>query len=672
MSLPTIGLLAAMAMAAQDPAEMPEAWQQKYEAAAKEAKAGAYAKAEVLMLEVVSEAERLGGEDPRLATPLANLGSFYAGRKRHAEAEPLLRRALAIREKALGPDHPDVARTLVTLVMCRLSQEPKEAEAVAPMLRRAITILEKSRGKDSPDLANALQCMFMMHLFHSDFEGAEANLRRLLAIREKASGPASIEVATVLDNFGDLYTAMARSSISRDIDAKIAGQPKEQWPSEPAGKKAEVFYKRSLAIREKALKPDHPDIVDSLFNLGQLACIRQRPADGEKYLERWLKLQEAAKSPASERRAKVLLLLAGASMERKDWAEAERRLAMSQGIHEELKGAENDEVSKVLACRAEVALLAARFDDAEKFLRKNLEVQAAILGPDDRDIVEARTLMAGSYRDHVEDHRAPLLWHQLHALSNRTETNGHHWNLGGILDRYARLLRLTNRVLPQPTEDDLAYLKKAGVVLARVDLEFLTETDGVSDSTKLDDEGLKHIARLYEIKRLDLGHRWFPGTGRVTDSGLPHIKRLINLIDLDLSSSEVTDAGLAHIAGLEKLERLNLTSTRVSDAGLAHLKDLKRLRELHLAYTSVTDAGLKHLEGFKSLHSLDIEGTRITAEAVSRLRRARPDLKIEHEPGPGFMQLAFPDGFDPAAPTDPAVPTKPAALAPPPEPPRRR
>src|SRR5882724_11841925 len=34
---------------------------------------------------------------------------------RYAEAEPLLKRALAIREKALGPDHPDVAMSLNTL-----------------------------------------------------------------------------------------------------------------------------------------------------------------------------------------------------------------------------------------------------------------------------------------------------------------------------------------------------------------------------------------------------------------------------------------------------------------------------------------------------------------------------------------------------------------------------
>ena len=38
---------------------------------------------------------------------LNNLASSTQGR--YAEAEPLYKRALAIQEKALGPDHPDVA-----------------------------------------------------------------------------------------------------------------------------------------------------------------------------------------------------------------------------------------------------------------------------------------------------------------------------------------------------------------------------------------------------------------------------------------------------------------------------------------------------------------------------------------------------------------------------------
>ena len=47
---------------------------------------------------------------------------------KYAEAEPLFKRALAIREKALGKDHPDVATSLNNLALLYDSQG-KYAEA---------------------------------------------------------------------------------------------------------------------------------------------------------------------------------------------------------------------------------------------------------------------------------------------------------------------------------------------------------------------------------------------------------------------------------------------------------------------------------------------------------------------------------------------------------------
>ena len=47
-----------------------------------------------------------------MANSLNNLAELYRAQDRYAEAEPLQKRALAIREKALGPDHPNVAKSL--------------------------------------------------------------------------------------------------------------------------------------------------------------------------------------------------------------------------------------------------------------------------------------------------------------------------------------------------------------------------------------------------------------------------------------------------------------------------------------------------------------------------------------------------------------------------------
>ena len=47
---------------------------------------------------------------------LNNLARLYTGQGRYAEAEPLYQRSLAIREKAFGRDHPNVANSLNNLV----------------------------------------------------------------------------------------------------------------------------------------------------------------------------------------------------------------------------------------------------------------------------------------------------------------------------------------------------------------------------------------------------------------------------------------------------------------------------------------------------------------------------------------------------------------------------
>ncbi len=56
--------------------------------------------------------------DVRVLRPqrlLNNLAQLYHVQGQYAEAVPLYQRALAIREKALGPEHPDVAQSLNNL-----------------------------------------------------------------------------------------------------------------------------------------------------------------------------------------------------------------------------------------------------------------------------------------------------------------------------------------------------------------------------------------------------------------------------------------------------------------------------------------------------------------------------------------------------------------------------
>jgi hypothetical protein len=67
---------------------------------------------------------------------------------RLAEAEPLMRRALAITEKSYGPEHAAALNNLAAL----LKDTNRLAEAES-LMRRALAIDEKSLGPEHPDVA---------------------------------------------------------------------------------------------------------------------------------------------------------------------------------------------------------------------------------------------------------------------------------------------------------------------------------------------------------------------------------------------------------------------------------------------------------------------------------------------------------------------------------------
>jgi tetratricopeptide (TPR) repeat protein len=76
------------------------------------------------------------------------LAELYSHLGRFAEAEPLFKRALAIREKALGPDHPDVAWSLNSLGAF-YADEGQYAKA-EPIYQRALAIFERPWVQGTP------------------------------------------------------------------------------------------------------------------------------------------------------------------------------------------------------------------------------------------------------------------------------------------------------------------------------------------------------------------------------------------------------------------------------------------------------------------------------------------------------------------------------------------
>ncbi len=102
---------------------------------------GNYAEAVKQTKAALSLAEAFGPNDPRLAQTLNNLAFLYETQGNYAEAEPLFKRALAMREKVLGPTHPDVATTLEDYA--ELLRKTKRKKDAKKMTARAKAIRAK-------------------------------------------------------------------------------------------------------------------------------------------------------------------------------------------------------------------------------------------------------------------------------------------------------------------------------------------------------------------------------------------------------------------------------------------------------------------------------------------------------------------------------------------------
>ncbi len=117
---------------------------------------GKFAEAIPLAQQVLAITEKaLGPDDPNVATTLNNLALLCNNQRRYADAEPLFKRSLAIREKALGLDDLNVATTLNNLAEL-YDNQGRYAEA-EPLFKRSLAIREKALGPDHPKVSHALQ-----------------------------------------------------------------------------------------------------------------------------------------------------------------------------------------------------------------------------------------------------------------------------------------------------------------------------------------------------------------------------------------------------------------------------------------------------------------------------------------------------------------------------------
>ena len=240
-------------------------------------------------------------------------GAATESQGQYAEAEPLFRRALAIREQALGPDHPDTATSLNNLADLYDSQG-RYAEA-EPLYRRALAIREQALGPDHPDTATSLNNLARLY---EPRAGTRRRSRCTAAPWRSASRRWALTTPTrpsASTTWRRLYGSRASTRRRSRCTAAPWRSASRRWarttPTRPPASttwrclyqaqgryaEAEPLCRRALAICEQALGPDHPDTATSLNNLAELLQAQGRYAEAEPLYRRALAIREQALGP---------------------------------------------------------------------------------------------------------------------------------------------------------------------------------------------------------------------------------------------------------------------------------------------------------------------------------------------------------------------------------------
>jgi tetratricopeptide (TPR) repeat protein len=376
----------------------------------------------------------LGPRHRDIAISLNELALLYDKQGRYTDAEPLYKRSLAIREEALGPDHSDVAESLNNLGLLYLEQG-RYADT-EPFLRRSLAIREKALGPNHPDVAISLNNLGLLYLQQGRYADAEPLLRRALAIREEALGSDHPDVARVLDGLAKLYHRLGRFTDAAPLFGRsLAIREKALGPDHPdvaislndladlysdQGRfaDAEPLLRRSLAIREKALGLDHPAVATALNSLGWVHFQQGHSDDAEPFFRRALAIREKALGPDHPDVATTLRSLGWLCLQQGRLADAEALYKRATAILEKALGYNHPAVATSLNDLALVYGNEGRYADAEPLLRRALAIHEKALGPDHPEVAPQLNNLAlfyfrqGRYADAEPLYRRALTIHE--------------------------------------------------------------------------------------------------------------------------------------------------------------------------------------------------------------------------------------------------------------------
>ena len=251
-----------------------ERWKEHNETGRRHFERAEFAEAEQAYIAALRQATLLG------AVTLTELGQVAFSLRDFQQSESYFRRALTIREQALGTESVELMQALNDLAAPYYSRG--ELEQAERLYRRALTIGETQLGDLHPDLTVSLSNLARLHQRRADWRAAAPLLGRLLAIKQRALGETHPHATSLM-----LAVANARSSLGEH-------------------EVAEELVRRALVLQERAQAGD-ADMVRSLSVLSKIYLASGKTQLGTELADKAAKRQKRLGSVQRTRNTRARL-----------------------------------------------------------------------------------------------------------------------------------------------------------------------------------------------------------------------------------------------------------------------------------------------------------------------------------------------------------------------------
>ncbi|HZF08014.1 MAG TPA: serine/threonine-protein kinase [Thermoanaerobaculia bacterium] len=333
------------------------------------------------------------------AALLTTTGTTYAELGFYAEARRYLEQALALRQRQRNPSREaalDLAGNWTLLG--QVAKEQERYAAGRSSFERALAIKERLLGPAALPMVRDWNGLGVIAIELRDLPAARRHLGRALAV-SRAAEDGQRELAETLNALGSLAAAEgkhARAQVffqvaSRYLTAVLGADHPETvlvrsnlaytlfHRADYAA--AESLYQETVDLRRRLLGLDHPELARGLLELAIVQHRRGRLAAARATLDELLKVRREHRLPVNEDEAETWNLLGHIELAGNRLDAAEAALLKSFDIYRSLPGEHRCDLASALAGQARVHRERGDLAGATALVRRSLELMRAALGP---------------------------------------------------------------------------------------------------------------------------------------------------------------------------------------------------------------------------------------------------------------------------------------------------